>query len=324
MVRPIAEATRGYQPVDYLTQGYTAFVGLLVLLFHSSSLAHWRLYVALHGAILLAAHLLIRLGDRRRGRFLHMLRCFYPMILYTLFYTETHKLDNLFHVGNLDGFFIDLDQRIFGGQPSRTMMQALPYVWVSEAFYLSYFSYYVMVLSVGLALYVRDARRFFQYITVISVVFYACYVTFIFLPVMGPHGADLGYTLRGRLASIAPREVPAALRAGPFYRLMGVLYTMAEPESGAAFPSSHVAVAVATLWFTWSYLRSMRWLHTVAVIMLCVSTVYCGYHYAVDVFGGLAAAAVLVPVGFFIHRCWDAAEPLDERRDAAGPTGAGP
>ncbi|MHC4787600.1 MAG: hypothetical protein ACYS8K_00110, partial [Planctomycetota bacterium] len=45
-----------------------------------------------------------------------------------------------------------------------------------------------------------------------------------------------------------------------------------------------------------------RWLHGLAVVMLCLSTVYCGYHYAVDVLGGLAAAAVLVPAGELLYR----------------------
>jgi membrane-associated phospholipid phosphatase len=43
--------------------------------------------------------------------------------------------------------------------------------------------------------------------------------------------------------------------------------------------------------------------------MLCVSTVYCGYHYAVDVLGGLAAAAVLVPLAELLYRKWGRAGP---------------
>ncbi|MHC4591093.1 MAG: phosphatase PAP2 family protein [Planctomycetota bacterium] len=300
---------RNYRLVDYLTQGYVLLVALLILLFHSGRLPLWPLYVAVHGAVLVAVHVLILIGGKSENGFVRMLRCFYPMILYTFLYTETNKLDGLFYHGYLDGFFIDLDQRLFGCQLSRTMMQTRPYLWVSEILYLFYFSYYVMVAAVGFALYFKDRRHFIRYVTVVSFVFYVCYLTYIFLPVMGPHGADSGVTFHGELASVGPRVVPEALKGGVFYNVMGVLYKLVEPQGGATFPSSHVAVAVATLWFTWTHFKKVRWLHLVAVIMLCVSTVYCGYHYAVDMLGGLAAAAVLVPLGELLHRKWGGAGP---------------
>jgi hypothetical protein len=243
---------RNYRLVDYLTQGYVLLVALLILPFHGGRLPLWPLYVAVHGAVLVAVHVLIRFGGRSENGFVRMLRCFYPMILYTFLYTETNELDGLFYHGYFDGFFIDLDERLFGCQLSRTTMQALPHVWVSEIFYLFYFSYYVMVAAVGFALYFKERRQFMRYITVVSLVFYACYLTYIFLPVMGPHGADSGVTFHGELASVGPRVVPEALTGGVFYNVMGVLYKLVEPQGGAAFPSSHVAVSRRCAGCTWS------------------------------------------------------------------------
>jgi membrane-associated phospholipid phosphatase len=42
--------------------------------------------------------------------------------------------------------------------------------------------------------------------------------------------------------------------------------------------------------------------HLVAAILLCISTVYGRYHYVVDVVAGIAAAAVLVPLGDWLYR----------------------
>jgi len=53
---------------------------------------------------------------------------------------------------------------------------------------------------------------------------------------------------------------------------------------------------MVTLYFSWIYLPRVRWVHLVAAIGLCLGTVYCRYHYVVDVFAGLAVAAVLIPV----------------------------
>lgn len=296
---------RGYRTVDYLTQGYVILVGLIIVFFHGERLPLWPLYAAGHVACVLACHALIGLDRRHKRRLLGMLRSFYPMILYTALYCETHLLDRFFCHTVQDGFVIDLDQWIFGSQLCRTLMQTFPSVWVSELFYLSYFSYYVMIFGVGLVLYFQHRRAFFHYLAIVSLVFYFCYLTYIFLPVMGPHGTKIGVVFRGVTASVGPPVIPEAIRAGPFFNLMKFVYKLVEPEGGAAFPSSHVAVAMVTVWFTWTHLKRIRWLHLVAVIMLCLSTVYCGYHYAVDVLAGIATAAALVPIGHLIYRRWE-------------------
>lgn len=291
---------RGYRLVDHLTQGYLVFAGLLVLLFHGGRIPGWPAYVGAHAAVIVAVHFLIRLGDR--NAFLRMLRAFYPMILFSFLYVETHVLDDLFHPAPLDGWFIDLDHRLFGTQLCRTMMELLPHPFVSELLYGAYASYYLMVFGVGLLIYFGQRPAYYKYITVVAFVFYVCYATYAFLPVMGPIGTVSGATFRGALDEVGPRVLPPGLYQGPMFRFMGFIYGTVEPEmGGAAFPSSHVAVAVATLWFSWTYLKRLRYLHLVLVILLCLSTVYCGYHYAVDVLAGLLAAAVLVPVGAILY-----------------------
>jgi len=297
----LARTLRPYRIVDYLTQGYMVLVGLLILLFHDESVAHWPYLVGAHAVAIVAVHALIQARARREGRLLDLFRCFYPMILYTLFYIETHKLLYMFVSVRLDPHFIAAEQFLFGCQPSRALMHWLPHWWVSEPLYLAYFSYYWMVLGVGLGLYVLRRERFARYVTVVSFVFYVCYLIYILLPVLGPYDPDVIASQRGAEALIGARDVPAAVARGPFFRIMALVYRLVESRGGAAFPSSHVAVAIATLCFTWRYLRRARWVHVVFVVLLAVSTVYCGYHYAVDVLAGALTAAVLVPLAERIY-----------------------
>jgi membrane-associated phospholipid phosphatase len=93
---------------------------------------------------------------------------------------------------------------------------------------------------------------------------------------------------------------PDGVRTGLFFRIMAVIYDIFE-SPGAAFPSSHVAAAACTLYFSFRYLRRLFPFHTVAVVLLCLSTVYGRYHYAVDVVAGLATAACLVPLGNWLY-----------------------
>jgi membrane-associated phospholipid phosphatase len=70
---------------------------------------------------------------------------------------------------------------------------------------------------------------------------------------------------------------------------------------GAALPSSHVAVALCTVFFSFRYLRRIRYIHLAVALLLCLSTVYCRYHYALDVLAGLVAAAILIPTGNWLY-----------------------
>ena len=237
------------------------------------------------------------------NRLLDFFRHFYPVILYIGFYRETGELNHLFTADYLDPVFIRLDERIFGAQPSLVFMQRLPHWLVSELFYLAYFSYYVMIAGVGLALFFRDRRQFSHYLSVVSFVFYVCYLVYIFTPVMGPrifHRVINGYTLPPEVQPGAIPEFPAAVQAGPFFQLMAWIYDTFEAP-GAAFPSSHVAVAITTVWFSFLYLRRIRFVHLAMAVLLCLSTVYCRYHYAVDVAAGIVTAAVLLPLGNWLY-----------------------
>jgi membrane-associated phospholipid phosphatase len=178
-------------------------------------------------------------------------------------------------------------------------MDWLPCPAVSELFYAAYFSYYVMVAGVGLALFYRNREQFSHYLSVISLLFYVCFLIYIFLPVQGPRVFFREFASCPLPADVQPLVapvLPGAVQAGPFCRLMAWIY-YAFDRPGAAFPSSHVAVAIGTVCFSFRYLRPIRWPHLVAVVLLCVATVYCRYHYVVDVMAGGVTAAVLIPLG---------------------------
>jgi membrane-associated phospholipid phosphatase len=96
-------------------------------------------------------------------------------------------------------------------------------------------------------------------------------------------------------------QFPASVQAGPFFKLMAVIYHRFE-SPGAAFPSSHVAIALVTVYFSFLYLRQIRWLHLVLATLLCLSTVYGRYHYAVDVAAGALTTALMLPLGNWLYR----------------------
>jgi membrane-associated phospholipid phosphatase len=257
-------------------------------------------------------HSLIQLHAKARGsggasglfRLLDFLRHFYPGLLYTLFFVETASLNRMFFPDYLDPMLAQWEQRIFGCQPSVLFMQKLPWLAASEVFYASYFSYYVMIAGIGITLFLRSRQQFFHYVSVVSFLFYVCYLIYIVLPVIGSraffHQVE-GYSLPAATQQLAVVDTyPTAVQAGPMFKLMLWVYRTFEAP-GAAFPSSHVAVALCTVFFSFRYLRPIRFFHLAVAILLCLSTIYCRYHYVVDVLAGLATAALVIPLGNWLY-----------------------
>jgi membrane-associated phospholipid phosphatase len=294
-----------YTFVDYATQAYIALVGLLILCFHNSTVPAWPWLLGAHAACLVLVHALIQVHARPKpGRVLDFLRHFYPVILYTAFFVETGLVNRMFYPDYLDPMVIRWEQSLFGCQPSVLFMAKLPWLAVSELFYASYCSYYFMVAGVGIALFLRSRQQFFHYVSVLSFLFYVCYLLYILLPIIGPrvffHQVE-GCSLPQATQQLAVTDVyPEAVQAGVFFRLMRWVYRVFEAP-GSALPSSHVAVALCTVFFSFRYLRRIRYVHLAVAVLLCLSTVYCRYHYAVDVLGGLVTAAVLIPAGNWLY-----------------------
>ncbi len=294
-----------YTFVDYATQAYIALVGVLILFFHNSTVPAWRQLLGAHVAGLVLVHGLIQAHARRHpGWLLDFLRHFYPVLLYTGFFMETGSLNRMFFNDYLDPQVAQWEQHLFGCQPSVLFMEKLPWLVVSEMFYASYFSYYVMIAGVGLALFLRSRQQFFHYVSVVSFLFYVCYLIYICLPVIGSRvffrQVD-GYILPAATQQLAVTDAyPQAVQTGVFFHIMKWVYHVFEAP-GAAFPSSHVAVALCTVFFSFRYLPRIRYVHLAVAVLLCLSTVYCRYHYVVDVLAGLATAAILIPTGNWLY-----------------------
>jgi len=299
---------RHYRFVDWATQTYAAVAGSLILFFHGDAVPGWPWLVAAHFLVLLMVHALVQCAAKDRGGApVRFLRAFYPILLYTGFYRVTGLANEMFIPGRLDPIFIHGDQVLFGFQPCLAFMERIPERWMAELMYGCYFSYYFMIAGVGLILLIRRRDQFDHFLAVVSVAFYLCYFTYLILPVTGPRifyleGDPIRVipeawgppTWNGALDG-PPPPFPESVQAGWFYQVVIFLYIYFESE-GAAFPSSHVALAMVTLYFSWIYLPRLRWVHLVLAVGLCLGTVYCRYHYVVDVLAGFAVAPVMVPL----------------------------
>lgn len=228
------------------------------------------MFLVVHG--LLAALALLMPPARRAGPVGRFVGDWYPLLIVFALYTEV-GLVNLADGRAYDRIVLGWEQALFGLQPAREWIRWSPSVWLSWVLHLCYLAYFPITAGAPLALWISGrgaAMR--RTVATITATFYLCYMTFLLFPVVGP-----------RL--VFPAADNAATRTLIAQLTAGLLESAA--AWGTAFPSSHVAVAVAA---TAAALREWRVLGLVLVVpttLLALGSVYGQFHYAVDALAGL-------------------------------------
>ena len=173
------------------------------------------------------------------------------------------------------------DVMLFGFNVSRDLVHRWgDRAWLTEWMNLSYLSYYLITLYLPLYLYASKRTRDFFYAAFIIVsVMFTCFVFESIFPARGPIHFD--------------PAVKGYLVAGPVSEFARVFLSRADIP-GAAMPSSHIAGTVTILLLAWRFARPAFWITLPFAASLCVATVYCRYHYAVDGIVGLLVALAYV------------------------------
>lgn len=247
----------------------------------------WLLIALVHGVGIV---LLLQAGPARAlaqslatrwPRVTRWLGDWYLLVLVPLLYSELAVLNVAVWAGRyFDPVILRWEEALFGGQPSRELAAALPYLPLSEFLHFSYIAYYFIIYGPLLLLYLRGRTEDHQRAAfTLMLVFFAHYLFFIYFPVQGPRylfPAPTGEIERGVMYQLAHR----ILEAGS--------------SRGAAFPSSHVGVSFAQTAVCFILLR--RWAPLLLVLStgLAVGAVYGGFHYATDAVIGLVYGLLLV------------------------------
>jgi membrane-associated phospholipid phosphatase len=258
---------------DRITILYNLILVLFVFIFREK-IAAYSYHLAFNLAVILIVLLLS--FKRRSSLSVRAVSLWYPLVLYGLLYYQTGLINRVVVPQFLDGFFMNLDVRIFGEFPGLFLRGKQGNPFLDEFFHFFYFSYYLIIPLTGILLYRKEVKLFESFVFQLSALFYLCFATFILLPVEGPISLRNEYYHRG----------------GPFQAMVDFVYRGELP--GAAFPSSHVAATFLVAWWGSTHFRRMRILYWLTCLFLSIATVYCMFHYAVDVIAGLIVGVLAV------------------------------
>jgi membrane-associated phospholipid phosphatase len=250
-------------------------------------------------ALMAAGLLLVTAAVRKEDRLPPVLQFvvnFYPTAFVPILYESLGPLISAARPAAWDGRLIAADRALFGTDPTVWLQRSIR-PFLTDLFFVSYLAYYFIAIALGLVFWMRNrtvARRFIFTLTLSYVLSYAGYFA---VPALGPRVA-----LAGRHS--VPLETTTVSRA--------ISSTLDELEHTKfdVFPSGHTMIAVVVLIVAYERARDAFWWLLPVAICLIISTVYCRFHYVVDVIAGTLLAVVAVPLGDCLY------DRLEKSRDS--------
>jgi membrane-associated phospholipid phosphatase len=294
VLRELAGAWAACGMFEWVALGYLGVSSVLILFFaenlvHPVRLIGMQALVA--GVILVLCRVAARRGtDRSVCSTLRFWRCWYPHLFFLFCFEEMGRLVHLVQPGWQDAKLIAFDHWLTGVNPS-LWVERFAHPALNEFMQFAYFTYFLFLLTLGAILYHRREWESYWAVMTYSAVGYSLgYIIAMLFPVQSPWFTFAGMW-HGELAG------------GPFTAAINLIEKCGRVH-GAAFPSQHVAGAMAALCGAWRHRRWLFWVFLPFVFCMCVSTVYVRNHYLADVFGGMVTGTFGYVIG-----CW-----LMERR----------
>ena len=240
-----------------------------------------------HGLIAVAITLLAMWRERfAMVRFLHD---WYPLAMFIFSFEEVARFALAISPHWHNDALVRMEENAFGVPPNLWIARFRS-PWLSEVLDAGYFSYYPMFPVAGGLLYARKDKRLFRELVVTSALMYGmAFLVYLLFPTQSP------------LHAAGSSSVTA--HGGAFTWLVGLVQRHAGVH-GNAFPSSHVALAVLCVVFAWRHARKAGLALLPFLVLICISSVYDGYHYLSDVIGGILVALTALGLARVLERRW--------------------
>jgi membrane-associated phospholipid phosphatase len=271
-------------PVDVIVGAHCTIMICLIALRSRHAPETAIQYMLKYAAVLLTATVAAPAIDRVqhpliRNPIIRFFRYMYPMFLLGPFFQWTYPISRMFFATPFNMYLLQADIAIFGFNIAQDLVHRWgDNYWLTEWFNFSYLSYYWVTLYLPLYLYFKKQYREFFYVTFIAgMTIFSCFIFQAVFPAQGPvhyESALSGYLAAGPVSEFAQY----------FLKLVDI--------PGGAMPSGHIAGTIAIFIFAWRFARKAFWFTSPVVVSLCIATVFCRYHYAVDGIVGIIVALV--------------------------------
>lgn len=270
------------RPADSLTIVFSSFL-LVLTAINYSAIPSAGYLVLIYASIILFQILLVYLG--RVNAFLMAARdIIFPVISVLVIFDSLGLIVHAVNRHDIDYLLIRADYRLFGGYPT-IFLEKFINPFLTDILQVAYSTYYFIPVILGVSLKAAGKREAFEKsLFLILFCFYLSYIGYLLFPAVGPRYA---------MNQLYDRELDGFLVSRPIQNFLNLL----EGIKRDAFPSGHTAIALTALSLSYRYDRTLFRRLLVPVLLLIPATVYCRYHYAVDVVAGAMLAVVTLTAG---------------------------
>jgi membrane-associated phospholipid phosphatase len=276
------------RPTEAIHLGAIALLAILTILFHDR-LANPGGNLMAYGALAAVIAVIIPLAKRedRLPAPVTLFLDFYPAIFLPILFNTLSPLIMATRGGPRDDLLIAADRAIFGVDVT-VWLERFARPGVNDIFYIFYSTYYFIALSLGLVLWARDRATARRYVFTLMVVYYVSYAGYFTIPALGPRFAQVELYTK-------------SLTQTPVAHIIDDTINHLEKTKLDVFPSGHTMISVAVLLVAWKRARDVFWILLPIATGLIISTVFCRFHYVVDLIAGTALAFASVPLGDWIY-----------------------
>jgi membrane-associated phospholipid phosphatase len=280
---------KSLKPADTLTI-FFSLVLMAITLFFFNRLESAGYLLALYAFIILVQMLLVRVSGR--NSFLTVTRdVVFPVLSVLVIFDSMGLIVHGINPQDIDYLLIRLDYLIFGCYPT-VYLERFSSPLLTDLLQLAYCTYYFMPIGVGVLLKVQGKHEAFdKYVFLILLCFYFSFVGYMLFPALGPR-----YTIE----HLQTEELGGFMVSKTIQDILNLL----EGVKRDAFPSGHTGISLASLFLAFRYAPRAGFILLLPVILLVCATVFCRYHYVVDVIGGVVLCVVTLVLGELYYRRW--------------------
>ena len=238
-----------------------------------------------YGALALALVPMVYLS-RRQDRLpapVSLLLDFYPAAFVPIVFNTLSPLITATRGGARDDLLIAADRAIFGVDVT-VWMEQFTRPWLNDLLYTFYATYYFIALIPGLILWFRDRATARRFVFTLMLIYYVSYAGYFTIPALGPRFAQADLYTK-------------SLTESPISRVINDTINHLEKTKLDVFPSGHTMISMAVLIVMWKRARDVFWWLLPIASLLIVATVYCRFHYVIDLIAGTTLAFIVVPLG---------------------------
>lgn len=274
--------TKEFRPADKINIIFCFFLAVLTLFFYKDIQSAGYLML-IYSSMILFQIALVHLYNL--NPILRNIRdIVFPIVSILIIFDTLELIVHNINPQDIDYLLIRLDYLIFGFHPT-VAMEKFTFPLLTDIIQVAYSTYYFLPISLGIALKLNKRHAEFEKsLFFIMLCFYISYLGYIMFPALGPRYA---------MHHLHQGEIEGLILAGPINNLLNAL----EGTKRDAFPSGHTGIALIVLFLAYGYVRRLFWILLVPVILLIIATVYCRYHYVVDVIGGILLMIVTIIAG---------------------------